>query len=165
MRSETPKSIVRDATWVVVAAFALALCGNAARPGGLPLVADRPYRVLVPCPEVTGEATALAPTDPTLGDPRTLLLDARDAAAFAAWHAPAARSVPYDYLAPTSQETVREILASGAARVVVVGDGDDPDSGRELARELAGRGLQNVAFVTGGAPALKAALTGLGGRP
>jgi hypothetical protein len=47
--------------------------------------------------------------------------------------------------------------------VVVVGDGEDPDSGRELARELAGKGLKNMAYVTGGAPALKAALTG--GRP
>lgn len=160
MRDETLKSTCRDAAWVVAVAFGLALGVNAVRSDGLPLVADREYQVLVPCPEVGGEAAALAPTDPALRDPRTVLLDARDAAAFAAWHAPGARSVPYDYLAPTPQETVREILASGAARVVVVGDGDDPDSGRELARELAGRGLQNVAFVTGGAPALKAALAG-----
>ena len=163
MRPETPRSIVRDAALVCLAAAGLAAGTNALRPQPLPWLALREYQVLVPCPEVAGEAPALEPGDAALTDPRTLLLDARAAAAHAAWHPANARSVPYDYLEPTPPETVRDILASGAARVVVLGDGDDPDSGRELARELAGKGLKNVAFVKGGAPALKARQAG--GRP
>jgi hypothetical protein len=41
--------------------------------------------------------------------------------------------------------------------VVVFGDGGDPDSGEQLARELAGAGIRNVVFVAGGAPRLQAA--------
>jgi hypothetical protein len=163
VRTETIRTILRDGALIALLSAGLALGVNALRPAGLPLVADKEYQVLVPCPEVMGEAAALEPTDALLHDPRTLLLDARDAAAFALWHAPGARSVPYDYLTPTPPETVNEILASRAGRVIVVGDGDDPDSGRELARELAGKGLKNMAYVKGGASALKAALTG--GRP
>jgi hypothetical protein len=171
VRAETPRSIVRDAALVCLASLGLAAGVNALSPEPLPWVAEREYQVLVPCPEVTGEAAALAPTDPALADllapgnaeGRTLLLDARDAAAYAAWHVPGAWSVPYDYLAPTSADMVSRVLGSGAARIVVVGDGDDPDSGRELARELAGKGLKNVAYVTGGAPALRSAAGG--GRP
>ncbi len=41
--------------------------------------------------------------------------------------------------------------------MVVYGDGGDPDSGEQLARELAGKGIRNVGFVRGGAPAILAA--------
>jgi hypothetical protein len=43
---------------------------------------------------------------------------------------------------------------------MVFGDGQDPDSGEQLARELAGRGIRNVRFVQGGAPALAATANG-----
>jgi len=168
VQAETPRSIVRDALLACGVAVALAAGLNATRTDALPWVAPREYQVLVPCPEVAGEAAVLTPDDPALADllspshagGRTLVIDARGQEAFAAWHVPGARSVPYDYLAPTPPETVSAILASGATRVVVVGDGDDPDSGRELARELAGKGLKNVAWLKGGAPALKAAAEG-----
>jgi hypothetical protein len=55
---------------------------------------------------------------------------------------------------------VHAIAASGASQVVVFGDGKDPDSGEQLARELAGRGIRNVRFVQGGAPALETAASG-----
>ena len=52
------------------------------------------------------------------------------------------------------QALVETIAASGATRVVVYGDGGAPDSGEYLGREISGRGIKNVFFVTGGAPAL-----------
>jgi hypothetical protein len=68
--------------------------------------------------------------------------------------------VPFDYLTPTCAAEVRGIAASGASQVVVFGDGKDPDSGEQLARELAGLGIRNLRFVQGGAAALQAAAAG-----
>jgi 3-mercaptopyruvate sulfurtransferase SseA len=45
------------------------------------------------------------------------------------------------------------ITRSNAKRVIVYGDGDNPDSGREWARLLSGGGIRNVNFIDGGAPA------------
>lgn len=68
-------------------------------------------------------------------------------------------NVPYDYLDPTPgsviEELARRIARSKAQRVYVYGDGEDPDSGEQLAREISGKGVRNVFFVRGGAPALQ----------
>ena len=42
-----------------------------------------------------------------------------------------------------------------ARKVIVYGDGDDPDSGRQLADAISGKGVKNVFHVRGGADALK----------
>ncbi len=160
-RLSWPLVALRDASLVAVLAAGLGFGVNALRPDGLPFLAEAEYEILVPCPEVQGEADALAPNDPALRDARTLLLDARAAADFAAWHAPGAVHLPYDYLEPVSPEALKRLVRSGAARVVVMGDGQDPDSGEQLARELSGKGIRNVGFVRGGAAALRQA----GGAP
>lgn len=154
--------VLRDAALIAAACAAVAVGVNAVRgEGGIPLVADRPYQVLVPCPEPLGEVDALAPAAALASEAGTVLVDARAAEDFAAWHLPAARHVPFDWLDPTPPATVDALAASGARRLVVYGDGGEPDSGRELARELAGRGLRNVFYVEGGAIALRDA----GGAP
>jgi hypothetical protein len=137
-----PRVVVRDALIVVAACAAVGGIVNAARPHGIPLRQKTEYQILVPCPEGSGEAPGLAANDPSIWEARTLLVDARPAADFQRWH--------------------------GAARVVVFGDGADPDSGEQLARELAGGGIRNVFFVQGGAEPLRAAAAALpsqrGGR-
>ena len=80
------------------------------------------------------------------------------------WHPTGAIAVPFDYLEPTSPEQVRRIASSGAGRVVVFGDGNNPDSGEQLAREIAGKGIRNVRFVEGGAPLLEKAAAVRGAR-
>lgn len=148
---------VRDAALVAAGCAVLGFAVNAARPaGGIPVVAREPYAILVPCPVLAGEAIALASNDPRLSHEGTVLVDARGKAEFEAWHLPRARSVPFDYLEPVAQTHVDALLATGAAAVVVYGDGQDPDSGQELAKELSGKGLRNVFYVQGGAPALGA---------
>jgi rhodanese-related sulfurtransferase len=145
---------LRDAGLVLIVAAALALGFNGVRAEGLPLVAQEEYEVLVPCPDTVAEAPPLEPG--AVGGRGDLLLDARSAAEYARWHAAGARSLPFDYLDPTPAGRVKEVARSGARRVVVYGDGQTPDSGHELARELAGRGIRNVYHVRGGAPALQA---------
>ena len=140
------------------------LAANALRPAGLPLIARAPYETLVPCPEPGGEVTALEAGEALALRPRTVLIDARSGPESTAAAVPGALNVPYDWLDPTPEAVLRElartVAASGASRVVVFGDGGRPDSGEHLARELSGRGIRNVTFVRGGAPAL---LAGAGG--
>ena len=152
---ETPRTIVRDAVIVVALSVVVAAAFNAIRPDGLPWVADQEYETLIPCPEPLGEVDPVAPNDPGIAHERTLLIDARDDAARAAWSHPRAIPVPFDWLEPVPDDKVKELIRTRAGRVIVFGDGGDPDSGRELARELAGRGMRNVGFVEGGAPALQ----------
>jgi len=158
MASLTPLKLallraLRDAVAVTGVCAGVALGVNVLRARPLPFVQRAPYALFVPCPELAGEAEAIAPDDPSIRAKGTVLVDARERAQFDAWHPSGATSVPYDFLeVPAS--AVRDLASSGARRVVVYGDGGDPDSGRELARELARNGIRSVAFVKGGALAL-----------
>jgi len=155
---------VRDALLVLVVCAAVGAATNALRPGGIAFVQRSEYEILVPCPEGSGDAHAIQADDPTVWDPRTLLVDARSAAQHQRWHPTGAIAVPFDYLEPTSPEQVRRIASSGAGRVVVFGDGNNPDSGEQLAREIAGKGIRNVRFVEGGATLLEKAAAERGAR-
>ena len=162
------RRVLRDATVVVVAAALLGILSNALRPTEkLPWIQNKPYDVLVPCPEPIGQAQATEPDAPIILAPSSLLVDARAASDFALWHGPRAISAPFDWLGPPVHEDVlrvAQIVArSNAKRVVIYGDGDDPDSGREWARLLSGGGIRNVFFVEGGAPALRRVVDVKGG--
>ncbi|MGI5865500.1 MAG: rhodanese-like domain-containing protein [Myxococcales bacterium] len=156
LQNPVVRTTVRDAALVVAGCAAVGLAFNGLRPsGGIPVIQREAYDLLVPCPDISAEVDPIEPTDARLGEGRTLVIDAREPESFAAWHHPAARNVVYDYLDPIAEEKVREFARSGAAMVAVYGDGADPDSGRELAKELASKGIRNVYFVRGGAPALR----------
>ena len=153
--------VFRDA---VIAAAILATAGliiNAARPDGLPFIADKPYDIFVPCPIIKGEITMIAPDDALIHDASSFVLDARSAEDFNVWHLDGAINVTYDYLDPIPPEELKNISMnianSGKARVIVYGDGDGKNgsSGYEMGNELAGNGIKNVFVVEGGANALK----------
>ena len=156
-RSSWRRATVEAAAVAAVAGL-VALGVNALRPQGLPLVARTPYEVLVPCPEPGGPVEPVEPADAALRGTRVFLVDARDAGSYRTGHLPGAVNVPYDWLDPLPEPDLkrlaRQIAASGATRVFVYGDGDRPDSGEHLGREISGRGIRNVGFVRGGAPAL-----------
>jgi len=154
----------RDALVALVVCAGVGSAVNALRPHGLAFVQRTEYQILVPCPEGTGEAPGMAADDPAVWETRTLLVDARSAAEHGRWHAPGSTNLPFDYLEPAPKAAVQRLAGSGAARVVVFGDGGDPDSGEQLARELAGAGIRNVFFVEGGAPRLQAAAAARGAR-
>jgi hypothetical protein len=147
-----------DAGVAVVLGTVVALVVNSVRIDGLPLVARTPYQTLVPCPEPGGPVEALEPGSTDLGSASVFIVDARAEAEFLHRHAAGAVSVPYDWLDPVPEDVLlrlaQSIAASGATRVVVYGDGGRPDSGEHLGREISGRGIKNVFFVRGGAPAV-----------
>lgn len=153
--------ILRDAAILTLGASALGLGVNVFHPRGIPLVAKKAYETLAPCPVPGGEVTVCQASDPLLTEPDSLLIDARRTPEFTAWHLPGAVNVVYDYLESVPQEKLKELSRilseKRARRLVVYGDGQDPDSGEQLGRELSGAGFKNVVFVKGGAPALRAA--------
>jgi hypothetical protein len=158
------RTAARDALFVLAACAAVGVVTNALRPGGIAFVQRSPYEILVPCPEGSSDAQAITADDPAVWEARTLLVDARSAAEYGRWHPGQALSVPFDYLEPTSPERVHQIASSGAVGVVVFGDGSAPDSGEQLAREIAGKGIRNVRFVQGGAPLMEKAAAMRGAR-
>ncbi len=156
----SPTAIVRDAAVIATAASVVALAVNALRTDPLPLVAQAEIETMVPCPEPMGAATPVPPSDERVQSPTTLLVDARSAEEFAAWHLANAVSFPFDWLAESDEvtrqagEVAKAIARSRRQHVVVYGDGGDPDSGEHWSALLSGAGIKNVVFVKGGAPAL-----------
>jgi rhodanese-related sulfurtransferase len=153
-----PGRSIAEAGAIVICSVLVALTVNALRPHGLPLVARTPYETLVPCPEPGGPVDAIAATSSEVRSPRSFVIDARPPEEFRAGHLPGAVSVPYDWLDPVPDERLvelaRAVAASGATRVVVYGDGGRPDSGEYLGKEISARGIKNVSFIEGGAPAV-----------
>jgi len=156
--------VLRDAVIAAGISCVAGLLVNLARPDAIPFFADQPYELFVPCPEPGGEVTPMAADDPALLADDTFLVDARSKQEFEAWHLRQALNISYDYLDPTPEEILRDLAAtiaqSRAKRVVVYGDGDAPDTGEQLAKEVSGNGIKHVFFVQGGAPELRSS-----GRP
>jgi len=152
---DNAKKIVLEAFLFAAGFCALGIVVNLIRSDGIPLIPKEPIEIFVPCKEVTGEVTALDPADSLILSDDTFLIDAREKEAYEEWHLSAAKNIPFDYLEGVDDTQVRNIVRSSKKFVVVYGDGEDPDSGEQLAKELAGKGVRNVHFVKGGAKALK----------
>lgn len=149
---------LRDAIVIAVLFGGVGIAVNFFHPENIPLVADVEYETIVPCPEPGGEVNAITPDDPMLSSEKTFFVDARSAEQHAQWKYQGAMNVTYDYLDPTPEAVVkdlaRSIARSKSTRVVVYGDGDTPDTGEQLGKEISGHGIKNVFYVRGGAPAL-----------
>lgn len=125
---------------------------------GIPFIAKNAYEILVPCPVSGGKVIPIAADDPKLKAKETYIVDARTEDIYKKWHLHRALNVTYDYLDPTPKDVVqkvaKEIAKSRAQIVVVYGDGEDPDTGEQLGKELSSSGIKNVFFVKGGAQTL-----------
>ena len=150
---------VRDAVLITAACSVMGLLVNLFHPEKIPYIAEEEYETLVPCPEPGGEVTPLEATDAFVNAQDTFIVDARQKNEHQAWKLRDAMNIPYDYLEPIPDEVLMELIKrtqkSGARRVLVYGDGKNPDSGEQAGKEISGKGVKNVFFVKGGAPALK----------
>jgi Rhodanese-like domain len=158
------KFVIVEAFIIALATAMLGVVVNALRADGIPLVANEPYEIFVPCPE-GGEVEPIDPGDPRLDDLDSLIVDARPIAQFAADGLIRAINIEFDWLDPIAEENIKRILGAGANRLIVYGDGGEPDNGYELAREIAGLGLNNVYYVEGGYHALLPFFENRGARP
>jgi rhodanese-related sulfurtransferase len=150
---------LRDAVIITAIAAAVGLLVNLFHPEKIPYIAEEEYNILVPCPEPGGEVTPLEADDARVRAKDSFIVDARKRTEHQAWKLGEAMNIPYDYLEPIPDEAldklIKGIQRSGAKRVVVYGDGKDPDSGEQAGKEISGKGIKNVFFIKGGAPALK----------
>ena len=158
---EAPGASIRDAVLVTVGCAVVAVAVNAwIHPEPIPFIATREYEIHVPCPEPGGDVSSMEADDPRLHAAATFMVDARSPDEYARWHLPGALNLPYSYLDSTPPDILRTlaraIARSQARQVAVYGDGDDPDTGELLGREISGHGIRRVFFVHGGAPALRA---------
>ncbi len=154
------KTILRDALLALLFSLILASAVNAFRAEGLDWIAKQDYQILVPCPEPIGKVEPITPGQVLPLQKNDLLIDSRLASDFETRHAPGAIHLPYDFLTPVSQENLQQLIEKGARRIIVVGDGQIPDSGEELAKELSGQGIKNVFFIPGGFSKLQTRLDG-----
>lgn len=162
------RAVVRDAGVLVAIAAALAFGSNAVRADRLPLIAQKDFETLVPCPEPPGSAGSITADDARIHASTTLLIDARSRDEYADWHLDGAINIPFDWLAEQeqiskqAQQIARDVARSNRHAVVVYGDGADPDSGREWAAQLNGAGIRNVVFVSGGVSTLRGSTASAG---
>jgi hypothetical protein len=150
---------LRDAVTITGISLVVGLLVNLVHPHAIPFVADGAYEILVPCPEPGGEVIGLDLSNSVTFTDAVFFVDARSKDEFDAWRFRQATNVPYDYLDPTPEETLQHlaktIARSRAERVVVYGDGEVPDTGEQLAKEVSAHGIKRVFFVKGGAPRLQ----------
>lgn len=152
------RGLIRDVAIVIGLSVILALGYNSVRKtGSIPIIAKEPYRILIPCPEPGGEVIEIAADKVKWTYNKELIVDARDVND-REWvpEAPGLVSIPFDFLEPVEKDLLADLLSRRVERVVVFGDGQEPDSGKELASEISGSGVKNVHFVKGGIEAIKA---------
>ncbi len=149
---------LRDALIIAAISSTLALAINFVHPNAIPFIAAEPYQTLVPCPVSGGEVHTLQADDARLSLTTSFLIDARSPEEFEISHFPRAQNITYDYLDATPPEILKQlaktIAQSRAQQVIVYGDGDDPDTGHELGKEISGHGIKNIFYIQGGAPVL-----------
>jgi hypothetical protein len=160
---------VRDAVAIALITSVIALLINLVHPNRIAFIAEEEYETLVPCPEPGGEVTELSADNLVIWSNAVFVVDARSQKDFEGFHFRTAINVTYDYLEPTPEpqlkQLAKDIARSGAQRVVVYGDGDLPDTGEQLGKEISGFGIKNVCFVKGGAPALESRVAPEGKSP
>jgi rhodanese-related sulfurtransferase len=162
----TAVRIIWQAAAIAAAALLIAIATNAARPDGIPLVAQVEYDIFSQCEDSSAKAQAATSAELGAGQAGVLYVDARPAEAFAVGHAKGAVNAPYSVLFGAAPEAIAavkaEIAKAGAKEVVVYGEIADPSAGgstadlaRPLADQLLENGVTGVKHVPGGLEALK----------
>lgn len=161
------RELVRMLLLVLLPSFA-AIGFNTFRSEGLPLVATTDYTddILVPCPENLLEAIPIDIGAVPEESGAVVIVDARSAGEYLAWHIPGAISIPHRTIQSDTESYERGIeadlaLLEGVADwpIIVCGDAR-MESGRSLAAVLLERGLEDVSYLIGGCSAWEEA-----GRP
>lgn len=144
------KPLIAEALIILSFATFLSLSINSVRSDGIALFAKKPYEIYVPCPVQIGEAEEFSFSQVTAKVNRFLFIDARPKEDFSMNHLPGSINIPYDYLIPVSDANLKKLANVKGKKIAVYGDGDQPDSGREMALELSGKGIKNIGYIKGG---------------
>lgn len=151
---------LKRALIITIGAALLAWAFNGLRgEGGIPLFAQYPYEIFVPCPDARAEVEPVTVEDvPEAG---VIFIDARPEARFKRGHVPEARSLPYDDLFDPPEAEIKALIQLKAQMIVVYGELDGAlDTGQRMAEDLAASGLRGARPLEGGVEAWAAS-----GRP
>jgi len=134
---------------ILLACFS-AISYNYFRLNGIQWIRQEPYNIFVPCPESMGEVVEYKLKD-ILNEPqRYHIIDARPKNEYVNQHYIGSINIPFDYLVPIPSSCLKRLAKIKGKKIAVYGDGLDPDSGKELALEISGKGIKNVGYVYGG---------------
>ncbi|MCX7958740.1 MAG: rhodanese-like domain-containing protein [Deltaproteobacteria bacterium] len=146
---------LKNSAIITVAVSVIALIINIFHPHRIPLFASKPYEIYVPCPEKSGTISEITVEElPSILN-KSVIIDARSREEFEKWHFAGAINIEYDYLTPICPKKIKWIISQKKQYVIVYGDGEEPDSGRELAKEISGNGVKNVFYIQNGIKGLK----------
>jgi len=147
--------ILRNSFIIFCIISIVAIFTNFIHPHRIPFIAEKPYEIFVPCPDSTGEIKEIGYDDFMRLIKESIIIDARGKEEYEHWHFNGAINIEYDYLSPVCPMKIKEIISMRRKLVLIYGDGEEPDSGKELAKELATRGIKNVYFLKNGVKELK----------
>lgn len=151
-----------EAFVIAAAGFVIGGVANLFHPNKIPFIAEAEYETMVPCPVPGGDVNEMDIKNMS-NQHNFFVVDARSEQEYEQWHYPDAILMTYDYLDPIPQQKMNALTAAiakaRATKVVVYGDGDVPDSGNLLGKDISGNGIKNVHFIKGGAAALRAVPT------
>jgi rhodanese-related sulfurtransferase len=146
------RSVVARAVVLVVAAAAVGLVANAARPGGVALAAYQPPTQCASGAEAAAGPADVAPAEAAAwcGQPDVVIADARSAEAYAEGHVAGAVHLPCAANGSAASEALAKF--SGARRIVVYGQSSA--EARPVAESLQRRlPKAHVQVLAGGFPA------------
>ncbi len=146
-----------EAVVIAVIASSVAIIVIFFHPEPIPLIARQKYLTIVPCPVSGGSVKPAAVED--LKKHKVYIIDARYKDEFVNWHYKNAKLMTYDYLDPIPEKKLKklaqDIAETGSKSVIVYGDGDNPDTGELLAKDISGQGIKHVYYLKGGIGSLK----------
>ncbi|MGC9042974.1 MAG: rhodanese-like domain-containing protein [Myxococcota bacterium] len=142
--------LVRNSIIIALIVTISSVIINFIHPHRIPFFATRHYEIYVPCPDTKGEIKEITVDEFLKMESESIIVDARSRADYEKWHFKDAINIEYDFLTPVCPIKIKEIINQKRRYVLVYGDGGEPDSGKELAKELATNGINNVFFLKGG---------------
>lgn len=153
LRQDLQKSL-GHAVVIAALASALGVLAMFVHPNAIPFVASEAYETMVPCPVPGGDVLEISSAK-LKASQNVFVVDARNEADYATWHYKNAVLLTYDYLDPIPEDALKNlttaIARTRAQKVVVYGDGGNPDTGELLGKDISGSGIKNVYFLKGGA--------------
>ena len=140
--------ISAQALCVLLVSTALAFAVNAIRP--LPLSLVMPFPPEYQCSTIpqAGRPMKIEQALKMFDRADVIFVDARPPQAFQKGHIEKARNIPYSFIDPIGEETVRELKRYKA--VIVYGNRKDAQASTSMAGELAEEGVTSVTYLEGG---------------
>jgi rhodanese-related sulfurtransferase len=145
--SDTAK-ICGQALCVIAVSIGLAFAVNALRPHGLPLVMPFPPEYQCSSVPKSGAPLRVEMALTMFGRGEVAFVDARPLRAYEKGHIREAKNIPYSFIDPINEETIRELKRYKA--VIIYCNKKDAQVSMTMAGEISEQGVAGVTYLEGG---------------